>query len=57
MKVDKLTLAIEVIFSSLTVTWKNDGNIMADALRDQVLTSLSELTGLSIDCMENKIEQ
>ena len=54
---DKLQLAIDTIYSSLTVTWKNNGNIMADAVRDHVLTSLSELTGLSIDSLEKKIEQ
>lgn len=52
----KLKLAIETIFLSLTTTWEDNGNIMADAVIDQVYTNLSELTGLTFDEIQIKID-
>jgi hypothetical protein len=53
---DKLSLAIETIYSSLTTTWMDNGNINAEAVRDDVLTNLSTLTGKSIPGLEKEIE-
>jgi hypothetical protein len=52
---DKLELAVETIYSALTTVWENNGNIMADAVRDNVLTNLSEITSKSIEEVESKI--
>ncbi len=53
---DKLNLAIMTIFSSLTTNWEDNGNIMAEAVRDNVLANLSTLTGKSISELEKEIE-
>jgi hypothetical protein len=53
---DKLELAIETIFASLMTEWENNGNIMADAVRDNVMMNLSEITALPISEIEKKIE-
>ena len=54
---DNLKLAIDTIYSALTAVWENNGNIMADAVRDQVLENLSLLTGLTIDQIEGKVKR
>lgn len=53
---DKLDLAIETIYSALTTEWEDNGNIMADAVRDSVITNLSEITSLSIEEIEKMIK-
>lgn len=54
---DKLKLAIETIFGTLTTVWEDNGNIMADAVRDSVLLNLSKLTGLNTEAIQRKIEE
>lgn len=52
----KLELAITTIFDALTTVWDDNGNIMADAVRDSVVLNLSKITGQSIEDIEKKIE-
>lgn len=51
-----LKLAIDTIYDALTTTWEDNGNIMADAMRDSVITNLSKLTGMSFDEIVQKVE-
>lgn len=52
----KLELAITTILDSLTTTWEDNGNIMADAVRDSVIQNLSTITGKSFEEIEKKVE-
>lgn len=51
----KLDLAINTIFDALTTVWEDNGNIMADAVRDSVILNLSKITGQSIEDIEKKV--
>ncbi len=53
---DKLDLAVKSIFNALTVSWEDNGNIMADAVRDNVISNLSVITGMSLREIEDKID-
>ena len=53
---DKLKLAVETLFDALTVSWEDNGNIMADAVKDSVITRLSEISGMSFDEIVVKVE-
>jgi len=53
----KLELAIQTIFDSLTTVWEDNGNIMADAVRDSVITNLAELTGLTFEEIESRVDK
>jgi len=53
----KLKTAIQALLDALTTVWEDNGNIMADAVRDSVITRLSEISGMSFDEIENKIEE
>lgn len=52
----KLELAITTILDALTTVWEDNGNIMADAMRDSVMTNLSKITGQSFEEIEKKVE-
>lgn len=54
---DKISLAIETIYDSLTTIWEDNGNIMADAVRDSVMNNLSIITGLSFSDVEKEVEK
>ena len=54
---DNLKHAIETIYDSLTTVWEDNGNIMADAVRDHVITNLSTITGLTLDEIVRKVEK
>jgi hypothetical protein len=54
---DKLKIALETLFDALTVSWEDNGNIMADAVRDSVITRLSEISGMSFKEIESKVEK
>lgn len=54
---EKLQLAINTIFDSLTTVWDDNGNVMADAVRDSVITNLSHLTGMTFEAVEAKVNQ
>ena len=45
-EINELFIAIQSLFDALTTVWEDNGNIMADAVRDSVITNLSSLTGL-----------
>ncbi|HOG18851.1 MAG TPA: hypothetical protein PKW37_00205 [Salinivirgaceae bacterium] len=53
---NKLELAINTIYDALTTVWEDNGNIMADAVRDSVITNLSKITGKSFEEIERKVE-
>lgn len=52
----KLELAITAILDALTPIWEDNGNIMADAVRDSVIQNLSINTGQSITEIEKKVK-
>jgi hypothetical protein len=54
---DKLELAIKTIFDSLTTVLEDNGNIMADAVRDSVILNTSKISGMTIEEIENKIDK
>ena len=54
---NKLELAIQTIFDSLTTVWEDNGNILADAVRDSVMTNLSTITGLSFEEIEKRADK
>lgn len=54
---EKLKLAVNTIFDALTTVWNDNGNVMADAVRDSVITNLCSLTGMSFDEIEAKVDQ
>jgi hypothetical protein len=51
-----LNLAVDTIYDALTTAWKDNGNVMADAVRDSVMTNLSKITGKSFEEIEKKVE-
>ena len=51
----ELQVAIDALYDSLTTEWYDNGNIMADAVRDSVITNLSQITGLSFNEVLDKI--
>jgi len=53
----KLEQAIQTIISALTCTWEDNGNIMADAVRDNVLNKLADVTGKSFGEIENIVDE
>lgn len=53
---DKLTRAVEALFSALTTAWEDNGNVMADAVRDHVMSTLSQVTGTSLSDIEARVE-
>lgn len=53
---NKLKLAVDTIYDALTTLWEDNGNIMADAVRDSVIDNLSKITGKSIEEIEEKVE-
>jgi len=52
----KLDNAVDALYSALTCTLEDNGNIMADAVRDHLLNTLSEITGKPIDEIEGEID-
>ena len=44
-EINELFIAIQSLFDALTTVWEDNGNIMADAVRDSVVTNLCQLTG------------
>jgi hypothetical protein len=52
----KLELAITTLLNALTTVWEDNGNIMADAVRDSVVLNLSKITGRSTEEIEKKVE-
>jgi hypothetical protein len=53
---NKLKLAVDTIYDALTTAWEDNGNIMADAVRDSVIQNLSQITGKSVQEIEEKVE-
>ncbi len=54
---NNLELAIQTILEALTTVWDDNGNIMADAVRDSVILNVSKLTGVSVEEIEKKVEK
>jgi len=53
----RLELAVKTIQDALTTVWEDNGNVMADAVRDSVVLSLSKITGLTTKEIEKKVER
>ena len=53
----KLNEAIEALFSALTCVWEDNGNIMGDAVKDQVTTTLAKITGKSFNSVQNDVDK
>ena len=53
---EKLKLAIRMIFDALTTVWEDNGNILADAVRDNVINNLASLTDLTIEQIQAMVE-
>ena len=53
----KLNEAIEALFSALTCVWEDNGNIMADAVKDHVTVALSNITGKSFITIQNEVDK
>lgn len=53
---EKLKLAVETIYNALTVSWVDNGNIMADAVRDSAVSNLAEITGITELEIQKKVE-
>jgi len=54
---EKLNLAIQTILEALTTVWEDNGNVMADAVRDSVILKTSKISGMSTDEIEKRIEK
>ena len=54
---DKLDKAVDALLDALTCTWEDNGNIMADAVRDNVLNVLAGVTENTINEIENMVEE
>ena len=52
----KLELAVKTIYDALTTVWEDNGNILADAVRDSVVMNLSQITGKSAEEIGQKVE-
>lgn len=48
-EINELFIAIQSLFDALTTSWEDNGNIMADAVRDSVITNLIALTGFKYE--------
>lgn len=53
---NKLKLAVDTIYDALTTVWEDNGNIMADAVRDSVIENLSKITGESVQEIVEKVD-
>jgi len=53
---DKLKLAVQTIYNTLTTVWGNNGKIKAYEVRDNVVLNLSKITGESAEEIEKKVE-
>ena len=53
----KLNEAIEALFNALTCVWEDNGNIMGDAVKDQVTTTLAKITGKSFNSVQTEVDK
>jgi hypothetical protein len=54
---EKLKLAIQTILEALTTVWEDNGNVLADAVRDSVILNTSKISGMTVEEIEMKIEK
>jgi hypothetical protein len=54
---NKLEKTVDALLDGLTCTWENNGNIMADTVRDDVLNVLTEVTGKTFEEIEEIVLQ
>lgn len=52
---DKLKKAINALYGALTCAWEDNGNIMAEAVRDYVIMELAEITGKTFSEVEENV--
>jgi len=56
-EINELFIAIQSLFDALTTIWEDNGNIMAEAVRDSVISNLSILTGLTLNEIDTIVNQ
>ena len=56
-EINELFIAIQSLFDALTPVWDDNGNIMAEAVRDSVITNLCLLTGFKYDEIVRIVEE
>jgi len=54
---DELNKAVDALYSSLTCVWEDNGNIMAEAVRDYVISTLAEITSKTFTEVEVEVER
>ncbi len=54
---EKLDLAVDALYSTLACTLEDNGNILADAVRDHAITVLADITGMTFSAVELKIDE
>ncbi|HEY3295384.1 MAG TPA: hypothetical protein VGL38_08090 [bacterium] len=53
---DEKTLLIDALLSALTLQWSDNGNIMADAVRDNCMSLIASLTQRTFDEIEHLVD-
>ena len=54
---EKMKKAVDALYSALTCEWEDNGNIMAEAVRDYVTGTLAEITGKTFSEVEADVER
>ena len=53
---EKMKKAVDALYSALTCIWEDNGNIMAEAVEDYVISVLADITGEKINEVEAEVE-
>ena len=53
---EKLVAAVNALFDSLTVDWSDNGNILADAVRDSVIATIGRILEIDSDSVHKKVD-
>ncbi|ODS29733.1 MAG: hypothetical protein SCARUB_05166 [Candidatus Scalindua rubra] len=53
----KLDKAVEALYSALTCVWEDNGNIMAEAVSDYVISVLVDTTGKTFSEVEAEVKR
>ena len=54
---EKMKKAVDALYSALTCIWEDNGNIMAEAVEDYVISVLADITGEKIHEVEADVER
>jgi len=55
MENNKLNKVKDAILSALTFSWDDNGSLMADAVKNHALTTLSEITGETVTALGERV--